>query len=88
LTQVRGPGSATSTPTALRIFDRCSSVPSRAPTSARSRSILFRDLDEQAFRFNFRTMADAQRDEVAGRAIVGRRVTFKAFTGKELPQTC
>lgn len=43
---------------------------------------LFRYLDEQAFRFNEREQSDAQRFQVAMKQIVGRRLTYKALTGK------
>jgi transposase-like protein len=44
---------------------------------------LFRYLDEQAFRFNNRTeMKDADRFTLALSQIVGRRLTYKALTGK------
>ena len=44
---------------------------------------LFRYLDEQAFRFNNRKVTDGDRFEIALFGIVGRRVTYKALTGKE-----
>jgi len=43
---------------------------------------LFRYLDEQAFRFNNRTMTDGERFNVAVSGIVGRRLTFDQLTGK------
>jgi hypothetical protein len=43
---------------------------------------LFRYLDEQAYRFNERKLTDAERFEMALSQIVGRRVTYKALTGK------
>lgn len=49
---------------------------------------LFRYLDEQAFRFNERSMKDAGRFFLALSGIVNRRLTYKALTGSELPQTC
>jgi transposase-like protein len=49
---------------------------------------LFRYLDEQAFRFNERSMNDASRFFLALAGIVNRRLTYKALTGSELPQTC
>jgi transposase-like protein len=49
---------------------------------------LFRYLDEQAFRFNSRKMADASRFARAAAAVFGKRLTFNALTGKDLPQTC
>jgi hypothetical protein len=44
---------------------------------------LFRYLDEQAFRYNNRTMTDALRFRFAMRQIVGKRVTYKQLTGKD-----
>ena len=49
---------------------------------------LFRYLDEQAFRFNERACNDAGRFLLALVGIVNRRLTYKALTGSELPQTC
>lgn len=49
---------------------------------------LFRYLDEQAFRFNNRTMTDAARFAVALKGIMNKRLTYTALTGSELPQTC
>jgi hypothetical protein len=49
---------------------------------------LFRYLDEQAFRFNERSMTDAGRFFLSLAGIVNRRLTYKALTGSELPQTC
>jgi transposase-like protein len=49
---------------------------------------LFRYLDEQAFRFNNRTMTDAQRFAIALKGIINKRLTYTALTGSELPQTC
>jgi transposase-like protein len=44
---------------------------------------LFRYLDEQAFRFNTRKdMDDSERFVAVMRQIVGRRLTYKALTGK------
>ena len=43
---------------------------------------LFRYVDEEAFRFNNRTMTDEMRFHSAMRQIVGRRLTYKALTGK------
>ncbi len=42
---------------------------------------LFRYLDEQAFRFNERTLTDAERFAHTLRHVTGRRVTFDALTG-------
>lgn len=49
---------------------------------------LFRYLDEQAYRFNNRKANDAGRFFSALVNIVGRRLTYNALTGSELPQTC
>ncbi len=49
---------------------------------------LFRYLDEQSFRFNERSLNDAGRFLLALVGIVNRRITYKALTGSELPQTC
>lgn len=43
---------------------------------------LFRYLDEQAFRYNNRTMTDGERFVAVMKQIVGRRVTYKQLTGK------
>jgi len=42
---------------------------------------LFRYLDEQAFRFNERTLTDAERFKSTLQHVVGRRVTFTELTG-------
>ena len=49
---------------------------------------LFRYLDEQAFRFNNRATTDAVRFACALKGILGKRLTYTALTGSELPQTC
>lgn len=49
---------------------------------------LFRYLDEQTFRFNNRKMTDATRFAFALKGILGKRLTYTALTGSELPQTC
>jgi transposase-like protein len=49
---------------------------------------LFRYLDEQSFRFNNRKGTDALRFALALKGILGRRLTYAALTGSELPQTC
>jgi len=49
---------------------------------------LFRYLDEQAFRFNKREGNDQSRFYAALKGILGRRVTYTALTGAELPETC
>jgi transposase-like protein len=43
---------------------------------------LFRYIDEQAFRFNYRKMTDAERFDVGVREIVGKRITYAELTGK------
>jgi transposase-like protein len=48
---------------------------------------LFRYLDEQAFRFNNRKGTDAMRFALALNGIMGKRLTYTALTGSELPQT-
>ena len=49
---------------------------------------LFRYLDEQSFRFNERAGDEAARFLVALFGICNKRLTYKALTGSELPQTC
>ena len=49
---------------------------------------LFRYLDEQCFRFNHREGNDASRFARALKGILGKRLTYVALTGSELPQTC
>jgi hypothetical protein len=49
---------------------------------------LFRYLDEQAFRLNERKLTDAVRFASTAAAVFGKRLTFNALTGKDLPQTC
>jgi transposase-like protein len=49
---------------------------------------LFRYLDEQSFRYNFRgtkenPMTDADRFSIAASQLVGKRITFAQLTGKE-----
>jgi hypothetical protein len=45
---------------------------------------LFRYVDEQAFRFNYRQeMNDGDRFVTVMKQIVGRRLTYKELTGKE-----
>jgi transposase-like protein len=43
---------------------------------------LFRYLDEQSFRYNFRSLTDAERFCTVMKQIVGRQVTYKQLTGK------
>jgi transposase-like protein len=45
---------------------------------------LFRYLDEQAFRFNNRNLNDAERFAHAASTIIGKRLTYKALTGKHM----
>jgi len=49
---------------------------------------LFRYLDEQAYRFNHRKLNDAERFIHALKGIIGKRLTYTALTGSEVPQTC
>jgi transposase-like protein len=49
---------------------------------------LFRYLDEQSFRFNQREGNDASRFAAAVKGLIGKRLTYTALTGSELPQTC
>jgi hypothetical protein len=49
---------------------------------------LFRYLDEQAYRFNNRKASDGYRFLQAMASVFGKRLTFRALTGKDLPQTC
>jgi transposase-like protein len=49
---------------------------------------LFRYLDEQAYRFNNRKMTDAKRFIVGLMGVLDKRLTYKALTGSELPETC
>jgi transposase-like protein len=48
---------------------------------------LFRYLDEQSWRFNNRKITDAMRFWFALRTVIGRRLTYKALTGKLVEQT-
>ncbi len=49
---------------------------------------LFRYLDEQAYRFNQRKLSDARRFIEAAASVFGKRLTYDALTGKQLPETC
>ena len=49
---------------------------------------LFRYLDEQVYRFNNRKQSDSMRFLEACASVFGKRLTYTALTGKELPQTC
>ncbi len=44
--------------------------------------LLFRYLDEQAFRFNERKLTDSERFEQAMAGANGKRLTWKELTGK------
>src|SRR4030095_6703877 len=46
---------------------------------------LFRYLDEQAYRFNNRKATDGVRFLQAMMSVFGKRLTFRALTGKDLP---
>jgi len=48
---------------------------------------LFRYLDEQAFRFNHRNTNDHGHFVLALRGIMGKRLTYTALTGSELPES-
>jgi hypothetical protein len=48
---------------------------------------LFRYLDEQAFRFNMRKNSDGQRFVETLSGVIGRRVTYKELTGKDIVLT-
>jgi transposase-like protein len=43
---------------------------------------LFRYLDEQAFRFNNRTLTDGQRFAIVAQQVIGKQLTFAEVTGK------
>jgi len=45
---------------------------------------LFRYLDEQSFRYNERLVKDGDRFNTVASSVVGRRLTYKQLTGKEL----
>jgi transposase-like protein len=49
---------------------------------------LFRYLDEQVYRFNNRKQTDAMRFLSACASVFGKRLTYVALTGKQLPETC
>lgn len=49
---------------------------------------LFRYLDEQMYRFNNRKQTDGMRFLEACASVFGKRITYRALTGKDLPQTC
>jgi transposase-like protein len=49
---------------------------------------LFRYLDEQCYRFNERKGTDLSRFVGALKGVLGKRLTYNALTGSELPQTC
>jgi transposase-like protein len=45
---------------------------------------LFRYIDEQAFRYNTRSLTETERFATVMKQIVGRRVTYRELTGKNL----
>ncbi|MBZ5558765.1 MAG: IS1595 family transposase [Acidobacteriia bacterium] len=49
---------------------------------------LFRYLDEQVYRFNNRKLTDAKRFVDAAASLFGKRLTYTALTGKDVPETC
>lgn len=49
---------------------------------------LYRYLDEQVYRFNSRKQSDGARFLEACASVFGKRLTYTALTGKELPETC
>jgi len=49
---------------------------------------LFRYLDEQVYRFNNRKQTDGARFLAACASVFGKRLTYVALTGKQLPETC
>ena len=49
---------------------------------------LFRYLDEQVYRFNNRKQSDSMRFLEACASVFGKRLTYSALTGKQLPETC
>ena len=49
---------------------------------------IFRYLDEEAHRFNNREDNDRGRFVNVLRGVVGKRLTYSALTGRDLPQTC
>jgi transposase-like protein len=49
---------------------------------------LFRYLDEQVYRFNSRKQSDGARFLEACASVFGKRLTYTALIGKELPETC
>jgi transposase-like protein len=48
---------------------------------------LFRYLDEQAFRFNERGLTDSERFNKVAAMIVGKRLTYRALTGNDQPES-
>jgi hypothetical protein len=48
---------------------------------------LFRYLDEQRFRFNYRKLSDGVRFLLAVRGLVGKRLTYAQLTGDPMPAT-
>jgi hypothetical protein len=49
---------------------------------------LFRYLDEQADRFNTRSLTDSARFAITAAAVFGKRLTFNALTGKNDALPC
>lgn len=49
---------------------------------------LFRYLDEQVYRFNNRKQTDGMRFIEACASVFGKRLTYTALIGKQLPETC
>ena len=48
---------------------------------------LFRYLDEQCFRFNFRRLRGSERFLIVIAQVIGRRLTYAELTGREETQT-
>jgi len=48
---------------------------------------LFRYLDEQSFRFNERGLTDAERFRLVANAVAGKRLTYRALTGKDVSES-
>ncbi|MGE4068523.1 MAG: IS1595 family transposase [Vicinamibacterales bacterium] len=48
---------------------------------------LFRYLDEQSFRFNERGLTDAERFRLVANAVAGKRLTYRALTGQDVPES-
>ena len=76
-----------STPTAWRTSGRCSSARSTAPTCRLSRSTCSATLTNRRSASTIANMKDTERFVNAARSIVGRRVTYRALTGKDMPES-